>query len=241
MLMLLCLKISMAILIWVFQLRVLMIRICKKISIDLSNIAKDITGTNSFSISRVGNAFMFTIGQMGSSDDSSINYYGPAGIHDYLVIYSDGSVSCRILLFSSDGGDSVDISVLPIMMGFYEDIYKTLCGKDFADIFIHAQKFEKLTVLKQFVPIYEFERHFKKPSKDPFQGVLKKHRDKYGENLIFQSNRLPSYGYRLIDKRWFDSIKEKFNQDSLISELFGSAYIHLGYIDQPVIEENSQS
>lgn len=126
MLMLLCLKISMAILIWVFQLRVLMIRICKKISIDLSNIAKDITGTNSFSISRVGNAFMFTIGQMGSSDDSSINYYGPAGMHDYLVIYSDGSVSCRILLFSSDGGDSVDISVLPIMMGFYEDIYKTL-------------------------------------------------------------------------------------------------------------------
>ena len=210
-------------------------------SVDLSAIANNIGGNNSFSISRVGDAFMFTIGQMGSSDANNANYHYPTGMHDYMVVYSDCSVSFRILLFSNEGGNEVDISVVPILTGFFEDIYKALCGKDYIDIFVHALKFEKLTVLKQFVPRYEIGRHFKGSNVDPFHGILKNHRDKYGENLIVQGNRLPAYGYSLIDKRLFDDFKRTFNQDSLIAELFSSAYLHLGYIDQLEIETKSQS
>lgn len=61
--------------------------------------------------------------------------------------------------------------------------------------------------------------------------MLKDHRAKYGENLIIQSNRVPLFGYELIDKQRFDKYKIKYNQTNLIEELFGSAYTHLGYVD----------
>lgn len=40
---------------------------------------------------------------------------------------------------------------------------------------------------------------------NPFKNVLEDHRAKYGENLIIQSNRVPLFGYELIDKQWFDT------------------------------------
>ena len=81
------------------------------------------------------------------------------------------------------------------------------------------------------MPVYELSRHFGEIENNPFKNVLKDHRAKYGENLIIQSNRVPVFGYELIDKQWFDKYKIKYNQTNLIEELFGSAYTHLGYVD----------
>ena len=61
------------------------------------------------------------------------------------------------------------------------------------------------------MPVYELSRHFGEIENNPFKNVLKDHRAKYGENLIIQSNRVPLFGYELIDKQWFDKYKIKYN------------------------------
>ena len=42
--------------------------------------------------------------------------------------------------------------------------------------------------------------------------------------------------YILIDRRWFNEIKEKYTQNSLIQELFYSEYTDLGYIDPLTVD-----
>ena len=202
----------------------------KNPTIDLSAVAEKV-GNNVFSVSRVGSALMFTVGEIAQSDRSEPDPLFAAGLHDYLVVYGDCSACGRILLFANDKGNSVDISVSLIVTEVFKSIYKLLCGDDFHKIFVHAQKYESLKVIKQFVPVYEISRHFGEIENNPFRNVLKDHRAKYGENLIVQSNRVPVYGYDLIDKQWFDKYKIKYNQENLIEELFGSAYTHLGYVD----------
>lgn len=196
----------------------------------LSSVAEKV-GINAFSVSLVGSALMFTIGEIANSERSKPAPLFAAGLHDYLVVYGDCSASCRVLLFANENGNQVDISVAPIVKEAFKSIYKLLCGDDFYKIFVHAQKYESLKVVKQFVPVYELSRHFGEIENNPFKNVLKDHRAKYGENLIIQSNRVPLFGYELIDKQWFDKYKIKYNQTNLIEELFGSAYTHLGYVD----------
>ena len=196
----------------------------------LSSVAEKV-GNNAFSVSLVGSALMFTIGEIANSERSKPAPLFAAGLHDYLVVYGDCSASCRVLLFANENGNQVDISVAPIVTEAFKSIYKLLCGDDFYKIFVHAQKYESLKVVKQFVPVYELSRHFGEIENNPFKNVLKDHRAKYGENLIIQSNRVPLFGYEMIDKQWFDKYKIKYNQTNLIEELFGSAYTHLGYVD----------
>ncbi len=209
--------------------------------LDLSLALPDIVGTNTFSVSRVGAAYMFTIGRMSSNNGSgNSDCLYIAGLHDYLVVYPDCSATCRILLFSDNNGNDVDISALSIFTDAFKSIYKLFCGDDFHKIFIHAQRYEALKVIKQFVPVYRIERHFKNIVSDPFQGALENHRAKYGNNLIIQSNRVPYYGYTLVDKQWFDKCKLHYNLDTLIDELLDSSYIHLGYIDPIKATETEQ-
>lgn len=200
-------------------------------NIDLSSVVKELVGNNSCSVSRVGNAYMFTIGQIAQTNGSNAEQLLSAGLHDYLIVYADCSACYRILLFSDGTGNSVDISVVPIVTDIFQKMYRSLCGEDLNKIFIHAQKYESLRVLKQFVPIYDVKRHYQDASDNPFENVLRSHREKYGENLIVQSNRVPIWGYDLIDRQWFNKLNIKYAQDSLINELFHSSYTHLGYVD----------
>ena len=199
-------------------------------SIDLSSISNGILGNNAFSISRVGDAFMFTIGQLEQERKDGMELY-PAGMHNYLIVYYDLSASCRILLNSNGKENLVDITTIFIMNQFYKEIYKQLCGDNFSKIFIHAQKYESLKVLKQFIPVYDMRIHNDFSFKNPFPNILQKHRDKYGENIVIQSNRVPFYGYHLIDRQFFDILRVKYGQEELIKELFSSKYYHLGYVD----------
>ena len=52
--------------------------------------------------------------------------------------------------------------------------------------------------------------------------MLKDHRAKYGENLIIQSNRVPLFGYELIDKQWFD-VQNTAGAPSVLSFYCGDA------------------
>lgn len=204
-------------------------------AIDLSAISKGKVGSNSFSISQVGNAFMFTIRKIEQKDDVRNNQLFPVGLHNYMIVYSDLSASCRILLSSDGSGNHVDITTIAIISKCFKDIYEILCGNNFSKIFIHAQKYESLKVLKQFIPVYDMRIHNDYSFKNPFPNLLQNHREKYGENLVFQSNRVPFHGYYLIDKQMFDKAKIKYNQTNLIKILFESIYTHLGYIDPPTL------
>lgn len=200
-------------------------------SIDLSAISKGMIGSNSFSISQVGNAFMFTIGRIEPKDGDVNNEAFPAGLHNYLIVYSDLSAACRILLTSDGSKNHVDITAIIIMLKCFMEIYKLLCGENFSKIFIHAQKYESLKVLKQFIPVFDMRIHQDFSFKNPFPNLLRDHREKYGENLVVQSNRVPFHGYHLVDRQFFDKVKIKYGQTELIDELFRSEYFHLGYID----------
>lgn len=209
--------------------------------IDLSSALPDIMGTNAFSVSRVGDAYMFTVGCMTPGDGSNTDYLFAAGLHDYLIVYPDCSATCRILLVSDTNGNNVDISALSIFTDTFKSIFRLLCGDDFHRIFVHAQRYETLKVIKQFVPVYRTKRHFRNIVNDPYHGVLESHRTKYGNNLIIQSNRVPYHGYTLIDRRWFDKCKLHYDIDTLLTELFDSSYIHLGYIDPIKTTETEQT
>ena len=187
----------------------------------LSSVAEKV-GNNAFSVSLVGSALMFTIGEIANSERSKPAPLFAAGLHDYLVVYGDYSASCRVLLFANENGNQVDISVAPIVKEAFKSIYKLLCGDDFYKIFVHAQKYESLKVVKQFVPVYELSRHFGEIENNPFKNVLKDHRAKYGENLIIQSNRVPLFGYELIDKQWFD-VQNTAGAPSVLSFYCGDA------------------
>ena len=78
-------------------------------------------------------------------------------------------------------------------------------------------------------------------SGDLFQSILRNHREKYGENLVIQSNRVPSYGYDLIDKQWFNKRQIDYSQTKLIEELFMSNYVFMGYIDPVKINKEDDS
>ena len=149
-----------------------------------------------------------------------------------MVLHSDCSVSFRIMLLSRENTNYVDILGTYIITDVFKKLYEQLCGKNLDRIFVHAQKYERLVVYKQFVPIYDTSKYFPAEQDDPFKNVLISHRNKYGDNLVVQSVRSPSSGYDFIDRRLFDKLAIEYNNSSLINELFRSNFFHLGYIDQ---------
>ena len=176
-----------------------------------------------YSISMVGYDYYITFGEIAAINNPNIPI--PAGIHNYIKLLSDGSVHARVLLTGDGNSNYVDIGGLSILcVNVFPEIYKKFIGENFEKHFISAYKYEKMTVFKQFVPIYASDKAY---SFD----LLSKHREKYGNNLILESSRNPVNEYEVIDKRWFNNLNIKYNFENLVHYLF-SPYIGIfGYID----------
>lgn len=182
------------------------------------------------SISRVGLSYVFGAGKIGIKDNKGNNKLLPAGLNNFIEIMADGSVRCRVIL-TSDHSDSEKVNILHtnfFIQNIYKRIFKELLGEDFARIFVHAHKYERLTVFKQFTPYYKFDDYEKNQR---YIEYLKQHQFKYGNNIIMVGNRIPANDYTLIDKLLFDNRKEEYNAENLFDELFGLYYYNLGYID----------
>jgi hypothetical protein len=164
------------------------------------------------------------------TDDRGNSIMVNAGIQNYIEIMCDGSVRSRIILSCVPGETQADITATIHIKGVFSDIYKMIFGDNFSKIFVHAHKYEKLTVLKQFTPMYSF---YALEDNNRYRNYLLNHRENYGDNLIVNSNRIPKNDYVLIDKAYFDTYKIRYNNDNLISELFFSYHFNLGYIDLP--------
>ena len=66
----------------------------------------------------------------------------------------DGSVRCRAML-SADENNKVNISNMLILI-YFKEVYEKIIGEEIYKDFINAYKYEKLTVLKQFEPYFNF-------------------------------------------------------------------------------------
>lgn len=180
-------------------------------------------------ISRVGLSYVFGAGKIDIKDDKGNNMLLPAGLRNFIEVMADGSVRCRVIL-TSDHAYSEEVNISHthfFIQDIYKRIYKELLGEDFARIFVHAHKYERLTVFKQFTPYHRTDNF---EDNQRFIENLKKYQIKYGNNSIMIGNRIPANDYLLIDRQLFDIYKEKYNAKNLFDELFYFCNHNLGYI-----------
>lgn len=205
---------------------------------DLEKIAEYIRTINkNFSISRVGASYLFSVGEFMAKDQDGNSCPMNAGIHNFMEVFPDGSARGRILLNADPNSCQVDISIFIYCLGLvYQKIYSMIFQEALPKEFVYTYKYEKLTVLKQFIPVYDMLAR-SNPGKQTLEGYLNKHEQKYGNNLIIESSRYPKNDYLLIDRCYFDEMKVKCNATELYEKLFHSKFFNLGYIDSPFTME----
>lgn len=216
--------------------------LCATLDVGFSFVSKDVTKlrnafidakieeisqkikdkTSQYSITRLGHSYIFTFGNMSTSNSS--NYRFPADLHHFIEIMPNGSVRYRILLGCNENTDIVDISQIMIISDLYKMVYYELFGEEVANQFIGAYKYEYLHVYKQFIPIFNIDV-------PQFKRYLFDHQAKYGENHIITSARIPKTGYNLIDKNAFEYYGKEYNSQNLSDFLIGSNFTIFGYID----------
>lgn len=200
---------------------------------DFNAVVDILKSTGSeFSISRLGHSVIISIGQISAASNGNKLTLLNSGIHNFIEIMCDGSVRLRTILVTNSKDEKVDISIIVYLRSICQKIYAEIFGKDFAKIFIYAQKYERLTIIKQFVPCYRIQADESMETIVSLNRSLAEHRRKYGNNLIIESNRVPKNDYFIIDKRWFDLRKLKYNFSNLVEQLFSSEYFNLGFIDR---------
>ena len=203
----------------------------KKIfNIDLEELSKKIKKDNKYyNITRVGYSIVIVLGKSESTQNGN-KVLSNAGINNFIEIMGDGSVRCRIML-AADQNNKVNISNMLILI-YFKEVYKKIIGEEIYKDFINAYKYEKLTVLKQFEPYFDFDNNQPKKEIEKFETYMQSHQEKYGENLIITGNRIPKSEYMYIDKKIFDNCNIEFNKDNLLSKLFHTEYFMLGFIDE---------
>lgn len=203
-------------------------------TIDLEPIAKYLREINpEFSITRVGYSYVFGMGSATVRTQNGKVVPTAAGVHDFMEIMVDGSVRGRLLLIATPETADVDItSLFYYSSSFLKKVYSLIFGDGYSEIFVYAQKYEKLTVLKQFVPFYKLGTEDSESDKNRYREYLENHKRKYGNNLIMTSNRIPKSDYEIIDRKYFDELNIAYNTGNLYRELFYSAFMNLGYIDR---------
>ena len=179
-----------------------------------------------YTISRVGTSYVISVGELSISDNQGNHLLVWSGLQNFIEIMMDGSIKSRIILNCNPNDSKADIAPLMHMNFIFREIYEMIFEEKFNDFFVHAHKYEKLTVLKQFVPFYNLPD-------DRLNLLQIKHEENYGGNLIINSNRYPKSDYILIDRRSFDLTNTKYNAKNIFKMLFSSLFFNLGFIDLP--------
>lgn len=202
-------------------------------TMNFDSIVKYLRSSNTeFSISRLGTSYLISIGRITATDKYGNEVLPNAGINDYIEIMCDGSVKCRVILTNKQRDSKADIGCITFMHNIFSKIYSMILGESFSKIFIYAYKYERLTVLKQFIPYYKKGEKNTMQEEMQFEQYLLNHRNKYGDNIIVNNNRFPKNDFIIIDKSFFSKYKIKYNTENLVSELFYSEHNNLGYIDE---------
>lgn len=175
-----------------------------------------------YGASKVGYSYVISAGILQTPFSSNALF--PANLHQFIEIMVDGSVKFRIPLCSIPDSDKVDISMLCYIPIKFKELYSLFFGNDTHKNFICAHRYENLSVYKQFIPFYN-------QKDERLNKVLPNHLQKFGSNIIITSNRIPKNDFEIIERRSFDMWKITYNEENLLTELFRSKHINLGYID----------
>lgn len=179
-----------------------------------------------FSVSRVGNTCVITIGKLAASGIYPNQFIPEASMHNYMILMNDGSMKYRYCLFGESNG-YVEMSQLVTTTSIFSDIYEMVFKKSLKDNFVYARKYEELTVLKQFTPYYKDEL-------GELTGfVLADHIEKYGNSLIVSGTRIPFNDYEIIDKRSISPNGADDDVGTVIKSLFGRHFVAMGFVDIP--------
>lgn len=124
-------------------------------SADLKAIAVHLRNAfGQFTISDVGYSLVITAGRASGTDLTGKRVLLCSGINNFIEIMNDGSVKCRVVLTGDVENGMCNITTISYTLGIFEEIYRMILGNDLLSLFVSARKYEKLTVLKQFVPCF---------------------------------------------------------------------------------------
>ncbi len=201
--------------------------------IDLSQVLELLNSDkNKYSISRLGNSLLITIGELKNPNNHEKPFLVPSGCVYMLEIFKDSSVRMRLpLIGTGSGNGEVDIMDSFYLCNLFRDVYASLVGKEFYKHFIMAQKYEEMRVLKQFYPIYDSKRFENQCFNIAYKKRSEDHELKYGKNTIPIGHRIPSSGYDVIDEHYFVKRDIEYTNTTLLDCLFYTSFGNLGYID----------
>lgn len=186
-----------------------------------------------FSISIIGQSILISVVKQSAKDKNNKPVSMGEGIQNFLEIKRDGTFRFRILLSTDVDSDNANITGINLLVRIFSDIYRLLVGNSFADIFIDAEKYEKLSVFQQFVPYYYLNQSNDPAAIDAHKRLYDEHFRKYGGNSIIIGNRFPTTGYLHFDHTIFDEYGEEWNTNNIINQLFATTYSNLGFIENP--------
>lgn len=194
------------------------------------------TFNSGFSISKIGTSYLFSVGTVVAKGLRGNRIPAKAGQHDFMEVMCDGSVRGRVLLMGEPNAECINVTMIIFFMDVvFPKIYSMIFGEQFYKLFVHAHKYEKFTVVKQFVPIYDMSASDSKEIREQYAQYLPDHKKKYGNNIMIIGGRFPRNDYLIIDQQLFNNEKIKYNAENLYKELFRSMYANLGYIDAPAM------
>lgn len=194
---------------------------------------------NPYSISKVGYSICITIGAA-SYGNEHFNLLVPAGLSNFMEILPDGSVRGRIILTAPVNDDNSNIiasGTISMMYSIFKEVYSNIFDDKYCSNFIEARCYEKLNTIKLFEP-----KIISNPN-DEFYNKLEQyhnqHKNKYGSNIVVNSNRVPMNDFYIIDKKFLQENKIKYNDANLFKQLFATSYFLLGYVDDfKITDEN---
>ncbi len=200
---------------------------------DLKDVIKKMkVSTKTHNLTHIGNSIVYTTGGL-----STPNGMLPAHTNNFLEIMADGSARMRILLINNDNVDPNVNMMLPITIHkLCEDVYTCIMGELFPNGIAYAKKYESLTLLRQFNPVFYYDEwllelnpSLEEKNKKIFESV-EEHQEIVGKDIVVTNDRIPKTGLYTIDKRQIELWGREYNKETIIDELFYSRFIGLGVI-----------
>lgn len=152
----------------------------------------------------------------------------------------DGSIRSRLLLY---GGESEECYVNMTYSKFahviFSEVYNKLFGDYLEENFVYARKYEKLSVNKQFYPIYFIDEDSTsgnqeiKDINNKYLRAMHEHNKKTGKDIVITDDRIPKVGLYLIDDKTLTLNYGEVKRDTILSGLFSSSFLDIGsyYVD----------
>ena len=208
--------------------------------VDFSKVRDYLTKLKSpYSISRSGESYIINIGKAGGRDNQGEAVLLGDGVNNFIEILYDGSVRCRAIIVTNENDkEHANLFLISGMLVAFREIYEAIMDEPLHKIFLYAQKYEQLHVIRQFIPTYDVKGINDSELERNYTTYVENHTAKYGNNTMIVGNRIPRNDFKIRDKRWFQTYNIPFTTENIIDELFSSAFFNMGFIDPYVSVSN---